>query len=115
MPFLQLQTTASLSDHQRDTLLAALSKIVSETIGKPEEYVMVSLTPAQMLMSGQDGETAFVDVRSIGGLEGGVCPKLAEKIGAVLRESLGVPPERIFLNFTEVAANRWGWKGSTIG
>jgi phenylpyruvate tautomerase len=115
MPLLKLETTAVLSDDKRKLLLAALSKIVAETIGKPEEYVMVTVSPAAMLMSGKPGEAAFVDVRSIGGLSGDVRRKLSQKICNLLNDSLAVPQNRIYLNFTDVAAGNWGWNGNTFG
>jgi hypothetical protein len=36
MPLLKLETTVALSDDQRQQMLAPLSKIVGETIGKSE-------------------------------------------------------------------------------
>ena len=68
-----------------------------------------------MMMSGKAGDAAFVDVRGIGSLGGETPRKLSQKIGAVLTESLGIPANRIYLNFTDVAASRWGWNGSTFG
>lgn len=115
MPLLKLETTAVLSDDQRQALLAALSKITAETIGKPEEYVMVSINPAAMSMSGKPGEAAFVDLRSIGGLGGDVRRKLSRGIGKLLKDSLAVPQNRVYLNFTDVAAGDWGWDGDTFG
>ena len=41
MPLLKLETTVVLSDDKRQALLASLSKTVAETIGKPQQYVMV--------------------------------------------------------------------------
>jgi phenylpyruvate tautomerase PptA (4-oxalocrotonate tautomerase family) len=114
MPLLKLETTVAIPDERRKGLLAALSKTVAETIGKPEQYVMVAAGQAEMLMSGSAGDAAFVDLRSIGGLTGDVNRRLSQKICALLRESLGVAPNRVFLNFTEVEARNWGWKGSTF-
>jgi phenylpyruvate tautomerase PptA (4-oxalocrotonate tautomerase family) len=115
MPLLKLETTAGLSDDKRKALLAALSRIVAETIGKPEDYVMVTVSQAAILMSGKPGEAAFVDLRSIGGLSNEVNRQLSQKLCRLLNESLGVPESRIYLNFTEVAASNWGWKGATFG
>jgi phenylpyruvate tautomerase PptA (4-oxalocrotonate tautomerase family) len=115
MPLLKLETTAGLSDDKRKALLASLSKIVAETIGKPEDYVMVTVSQAAILMSGKPGEAAFVDLRSIGGLSSEVNRQLSQKLCRLLHESLGVPESRIYLNFTEVAASNWGWKGATFG
>ena len=115
MPLLKLETTVALADDKKQALLASLSKIVAGTIGKPEQYVMVVISPAAILMSGKPGPAAFVDVRSIGGLGGNVNQQLAQKIGGLLKESLGVPPDRIYLNFTDVPAANWGWNGDTFG
>jgi phenylpyruvate tautomerase PptA (4-oxalocrotonate tautomerase family) len=115
MPLLKLETTVPLSDEKRKTLLASLSKIVGETIGKPEQYVMVAINPAAMLMSGKPGDAAFGDLRSIGGLSGDVNRLLAERVCKLLQESLGISPDRVYLNFTDVNAANWGWNGNTFG
>jgi phenylpyruvate tautomerase PptA (4-oxalocrotonate tautomerase family) len=115
MPLLKLETTVALADDKKKALLAALSKSVAGTIGKPEQYVMVTIAPAAILMSGKPGDAAFVDVRSIGGLNDGVNRQLAQKLGALLKESLGVSPDRIYLNFTDVPAGNWGWNNDTFG
>ncbi len=115
MPLLKLETTVVVTDDMRKALLPALSKILADTTGKPEDYVMVTVTPSAMLMSGKTGDAAFVDVRGIGGLNGDVNRRLSQKVCRLLQESLGVSPDRIYLNFTELAATNWGWKGNTFG
>jgi len=96
-------------------LLPALSKFVAETIGKPESYVMVTINPSSILMSGKSGDAAFVDVRSIGGLSADVNRQLSKKICTLLNESLEVAQDRIYLNFSDIKAANWGWNGSTFG
>lgn len=115
MPLLKLETTVVLSEDKRKALLASLSKTVAETIGKPEQYVMVAVGQAAMVMSGSPGEAAFVDIRSIGGLTNDVNRKLSQKVCKLLNHSLGVPEDRVYLNFTEVEASNWGWNGSIFG
>ena len=115
MPLLKLETTVVLSEDKRQALLASLSKTVAETIGKPQQYVMVASSQAAMEMSGNPDDAAFVDVRSIGGLTGDVNRKLSKKVCELLHESLGIQPNRIYLNFTDVQASHWGWNGNTFG
>ncbi len=115
MPLLKLETTAALAEGQRQQLLASLSKIVADAIGKPEQYVMVTISPADIQMSGKPGDAAFVDVRSIGGLSAEVNRRLSEKVCAVLAQSLRMPANRIYLNFTDVEGSNWGWNGNTFG
>ena len=115
MPLLKLETTVALTDERKKTLLAALSKAIAETIGKPEQYVMVTASQSAMLMSGKAGEAAFVDIRSIGGLNGETNRKLSQQICKLLKESLGIAPDRVYLNFSDVEAGNWGWNGSNFG
>jgi phenylpyruvate tautomerase PptA (4-oxalocrotonate tautomerase family) len=115
MPLLKLETTVALTEDKRQALLASLSKTVAETIGKPQQYVMVTASQAAIQMSGSPGDAAFVDVRSIGGLTGEVNRKLSQKVCKLLNDTLGVPQNRIYLSFTEVEAKHWGWNGSTFG
>jgi phenylpyruvate tautomerase len=115
MPLLKLETNVALSDEKKNLLLPALSKIVAATIGKPENYVMVTMNSCAILMSGNVGDAAFIDVRSIGGLSAGVNRQLSNKISTLLKESLGIVENRIFLNFSDIDAGNWGWNGSTLG
>lgn len=115
MPLLKLETTVPLPEEKGKPLLAALSKAVASATGKPEQYVMFTVTQSAMLMSGKVGDAAFVDVRGIGGLNGETNRKLSQQICKLLKDSLGIAPDRIYLNFTEVEAGNWGWNGSTFG
>ena len=115
MPLLRLETTVVLAEDKRKALLASLSSVVAGTVGKPEQYVMVMASQAAMLMSGNGGDAAFVDVRSIGGLTDGVNRKLSQKVCKLLGDSLGIPQNRIYLNFTNIEPSNWGWNGSTFG
>ena len=115
MPLLKVETAVVLSDEKRKALLAALSKAVAGTIGKPEQYVMVAIGSGAILMSGEPGDAAFVDIRSIGGLTADVNRKLSQQVCKLLNDSLGIPPDRVYLNFTDVEAGNWGFNGSTFG
>jgi phenylpyruvate tautomerase len=115
MPLLKVETSVAISEEKRKALLASLSKAVAGTIGKPEQYVMVTVGQAAMLMSGNPGDAAFVDIRSIGGLTSDVNRKLSQQVCKLLSDSLGIASDRVYLNFTDVEAGNWGWSGSTFG
>ena len=115
MPLLKLQTSVSLTDEQRQTLLTSLSQTVAQIIGKPEQYVMVTVESVPMMMSGQGDDAAFVEVRSIGGIGGAVNRRLSEGLCEQLNTALGIAPARIYLNFMDVPASDWGYNGSTFG
>ena len=115
MPLLKLQTTVAIPADKRKGLMSSLSKAVAATIGKPEQYVMVTVDQGSIIISGSEGDAAFVDIRSIGGLTGEVNRKLSQQVSKLLGDSLGIAPERVFLNFTDVPASHWGWKNATLG
>ena len=115
MPLLKLKTTVALADDKRQALLASLSKTLAQVTGKPEQYVMITASQVAMQMAGKPGDAAFVDVRGIGGLSGEVNRRLSQQLCRLLNETLGVPPNRIYLNFTEFEAGNWGWQGNTFG
>lgn len=115
MPLLTLQTSARLSNQQRYDLLAPLSQIVSECLGKPERFVMIAVQEQAMMMAGDESPCAHADIRSIGGLNGAVNRKLSERLCGLLQERLGIPPDRVYLGFTNVSAENWGWNEGTFG
>ena len=115
MPMLKLQTSVPLSKEQRNTLLPTLSKLVAENIGKPEQYVMVTVETASILMAGKAGPAALAEVRSIGGLNGRVNSQLSQKLCTLLEQTLDIPAGRVYINFANIAADHWGWNGNTFG
>jgi phenylpyruvate tautomerase len=115
MPLLKIETNAAVPDEKLQTLVPALSRLVAETIGKPESYVMVSLSSAAMLMAGRRDAAAFADLRSIGGLDDDVNRRLSQKICGLLGQTLGIPADRIYLNFADVPPGNWGWNSETFG
>jgi len=115
MPLLKLETTVPLPEEKTKPLLTALSKAVAAVIGKPEQYVLITANRSDMVMSGKAGDAAFVDIRSIGGLNGNTNRKLSQQICKLLEDSLGIASDRVYLNFTDIEAGNWGWNGSTFG
>jgi phenylpyruvate tautomerase PptA (4-oxalocrotonate tautomerase family) len=115
MPLLKLETNVPIAEDKKKTLLDSLSKTVAGTIGKPEQYVMVTINQASIIISGKPGDAAFVELRSIGGLSGNVNRKLSQQLCKLLSDSLGISPERVYLNFADVEAGDWGWNASTFG
>jgi phenylpyruvate tautomerase PptA (4-oxalocrotonate tautomerase family) len=115
MPLIRLETTARLDELEQRSLCAKLSRIAAEVIGKPEQYVQAVVADGvAMLHGGTEGPAAFVDVRSIGGLDAKVNRTLAARICGLLG-AIGIPGERVYLNFTDVSASSWGHDGATFG
>ena len=115
MPLLKLQINVSVAQAKHAELLTGMSKLVAHAIGKPEQYVMVTVEEGPILMSGKDGPAAFADVRCIGGLDGKVNREISQNICVLLNKTLGISANRVYVNFTDIAPANWGWNGSTFG
>ena len=113
MPLLNLKVSKDVE--KKDELLKELSKIVAECIGKPESYVMVFLEKANFCMASEIGDSAFCDVKSIGGLSASVNKEISKKVCELLQERLNIETNRVYLNFTNIKASEWGYNGSTFG
>ena len=115
MPLLKLSVSTKMDEDQKAALLDALSKLVAEGLGKPENYVMVAIDEAAISMAGEAGPAAFVDLRSIGALDAKINKAFSKKLCGLLEEQCGIPPSRVYINFTDMDASYWGWNGSTFG
>lgn len=115
MPLIKIETSVKLSDEKKTELVSKLSTIVSQATGKPEQYVMAAITEAQISMAGEIGPAAFIDVRSIGSINGQVNERISKKVKTLLEKDVNISGNRIYINFTDIPAGNWGWDGSTFG
>ncbi len=114
MPLLRIETNVSLDTANAGALAARASRAVAGELGKPERYVMVTVRPGTpMLMAGTAEPAAFLDLRSIG-LPDGRTEALSGALCQVIEGEIGVPPDRVYINFADVPRAHWGWNGGTF-
>jgi phenylpyruvate tautomerase PptA (4-oxalocrotonate tautomerase family) len=114
MPLIKLDIS-NVSDEQCSHLLPALSKMLAEITGKPEKYVMVTVSNMSPMMAGKPGPAAFADIRGIGGFTPAVNKKLSHALCTLLKEILQIPPDRVYMTFTDIPAANWGFNSGTFG
>jgi len=113
MPYLRIQTNVEPAPAGVPGLLAAFSKQTAAALGKSESYVMVALDAGvPMLFGGGYAPLAYVELKSIGLPER--MEPLARMLCDLIGERLGVPAERVYIEFTDTPAERWGWNGGTF-
>ena len=101
MPLIKTIVSGECGKDKKESLALALSKICAEGIGKPESYVASLVEDdAAFAFGGGKADAALVEVRSIGGLNGAVNAALSKSICDKLTEELGIPGDRIYINFT---------------
>lgn len=114
MPYLRIQTNLPLNEKAERTMLKQASLLVATELGKPEEYVMVALQPdTPMAFAGSDDPAAFIELKGIG-LPAAKSKRLSQVLSSLVNEHLGIPIDRVFLNFADVPSNLWGWNGDTF-
>ncbi len=113
MPLLSIETNTALPANS-GRLTAELSAAVAEWLGKPEGYVMVRLqhNPA-MRFAGTTDPLAYCELKSIG-LPESRTGDLSRDLCAQLQQLLSIPPERVYIEFSDAPRRFWGWNGATF-
>ena len=115
MPYLKLSTNVSINPEQSPKLLAEFSQLLAKETGKPERYVMVEVAGDKaMLFGGNNEPLAYVECKSIG-LSTVQAKALSASISDLLSGQLAVASDRIYIEFSNCAAEFWGWNGGTFG
>lgn len=115
MPLLKI-TTSTDPTPANDKLLANLSKLVAERLGKPESYVMTAIEhPARMTFGGTTDPTCYVEVKNIGRFSPEKTQSLSAELCERLSAGLGVQKNRIYIEFTDAQGYLWGHDGDTFG
>ena len=115
MPYLNIQTNRKLSSEQEAVILRKSSALVATILGKPEEYVMVSLKDeVPMLFAGSDAPLAYLELKSIG-LQAEKTKDFAKEFCEFVSTELDIPGERVYVKFNDAQRSMWGWNGDTFG
>ena len=116
MPLIQVFTSAAApAPDKRQALLSQLSRAAAERFGKPERWVMTCLVPdLGMTFGGTPAPAALAVVRNIGKMTPADTEALSRDICGKLTGALGVPADRIYIDFADAADYLWGWNGGTF-
>ncbi|CAI9084536.1 phenylpyruvate tautomerase [Candidatus Methylacidiphilum fumarolicum] len=115
MPYLSIETNVALTEAQQKDLVESASRFIVEKLKKPQSYTMISYSGAKrFLFSGNEEPAAFVELRAIN-LPINNCGELSSEICALIEKHCRIKPDRIFINFSNVPANLWGYNKTTFG
>lgn len=115
MPTLKIQTNVALADHDRSVVASKASKLMSQVLGKSEDYVMVAVEDAvTLLFAGSNDPAAYFELHSIG-LSGEQAKQCVVELCGLAGASLGVAAGRVYVNCRDADRTMWGWNGDTFG
>ncbi|MFC0876098.1 phenylpyruvate tautomerase MIF-related protein [Saccharicrinis sp. FJH2] len=113
MPYFKVNTnTKELPD--RNTFLKDSSAFISGLLHKSEKYVMVELnTDSSMIFGSETTGLAYIELKSIG-LPADQTKVFSEKICDFITKHFNIEKSRIYIEFSDVERNKWGWNGTTF-
>jgi hypothetical protein len=113
MPLISLRTNLAIPD--KTELCLQLSATAAELLGKSEKYVMTLVQDQQaMTFAGDKEPTALIEVKSLG-LPEDLTTSMSEKLCSKVTALLGVPGDRIYIEYSNPARHLWGWNSQTFG
>jgi phenylpyruvate tautomerase PptA (4-oxalocrotonate tautomerase family) len=117
MPLIKVQSSISAPERDKvEALLKTLSASLASHLGKPESYVMTAFEPdVAMTFAGTTDPTCFVEIKSVGSMNGSQTKAMSQDFCETIQQTLGVAPNRTYIEFVDAKGAMWGWNGSTFG
>ena len=115
MPLIKLQMSASFSDAVKNDLACELSKICADILNKPESVVAsIVEDDAIIAFGGKLQSSAYLEVKSIGGLNNDVNTRMTKDICECIEKFTKIPGSRVYINYSDVPRDSWGWDSKTF-
>ncbi len=112
MPLIQINISCK-SVLDSDSLQKEISKMVADLTRKPESYVMTMIqSDTNMTFAGSDEPCCFIKLKSIGSLSPS---SMSKSLCELISSKTNIKSNRIYIEFVDVKASNWGFKGSTFG
>jgi phenylpyruvate tautomerase len=117
MPLLNLFSSAQpLGEAALSQMLRSFSKLLATELGKPERYVMVGFAPRMEMSFGGSREPAcYAELKNVGTLSDEKVEQLSALLCDGIAKALGLPRDRIYIEFTNADGALWGFDGGTFG
>ncbi|HAZ48568.1 MAG TPA: hypothetical protein DCZ55_29980 [Cyanobacteria bacterium UBA11371] len=117
MPLIKVQASVSAPEKSAvEQLLQSLSSALAKHTGKPEAYVMTAFEPdVAMTFAGTTDPVCYIEVKSVGSMSSSQTKSMSQDFCQKINEALGVPTNRIYIEFNDAKGSMWGWNGSTFG
>ncbi|MFZ1029604.1 MAG: phenylpyruvate tautomerase MIF-related protein [Limnoraphis robusta] len=116
MPLIKVQTSVPTPEKSDvETLLKSLSAALAEHLKKPESYVMTAFEPnVPMTFGGTTDPVCYMEIKSIG-LPASQTKTMSSDFCQKINKALGIPLNRIYIEFADAPGTMWGWNGTTFG
>ena len=113
MPLALIYIGTKVADDVKGEIAKEAMKILSEVIGKPIIYCSSQVTESVGGFASNVEPSAFVDIRSVGGLQGKQ-KELSDRFCALITTKTSIKGDKVYLNFTELTGGNWGFNHKTF-
>jgi phenylpyruvate tautomerase len=114
MPYFKIETNKSMEKSYAEDFAREASFFACRLLGKPEKYMMISVNhSASMMFGGSVEPTAYVQLKSIS-LSPEKCAAYSKSICEFMQSSLGISPDRIYVDFKNIDGSMFGWNKGTF-
>ncbi|MGL5080721.1 MAG: phenylpyruvate tautomerase MIF-related protein [Microcoleaceae cyanobacterium] len=116
MPLIKVQTSVPTPGKPEvESLLKTLSASLAQQLEKPESYVMTIFEPdVPMTFAGTTDPVCYLEIKSIG-LPTEKTKAMSQEFCQQIHRALGVPVNRIYIEFASASGALWGWNSTTFG
>ena len=114
MPYIEMKTTARLTDETCEHLKAAFGEAIALFPGKSERWLMVDLKGDEQIWLGGDNaeDSAILSVDLYGGADADAANKMTAAICEILSRELAIRPDRVYIKYSGFSL--WGWNGANF-
>ncbi len=114
MPFIEVKTSAHLTEDKKIALKSGLGEIITLIPGKTESVLMVGLLGDYDLYFGGDevDKGAYVEVKMFKTTTRELKSAVNDGICDLLKRSLAISPDNVYITFFEQP--EWGFRGRLI-
>ncbi|BBD58986.1 macrophage migration inhibitory factor family protein [Nostoc sp. HK-01] len=117
MPLIKVQTSVSApAKPEVETMLKSLSGKLAKHLGKPESYVMTAFeADIPMTFGGTTDPVCYIEIKSIGMMKPNQTEAMSQDFCRQINQALGIPQNRIYIEFADATGAMWGWNSTTFG
>lgn len=114
MPFIHTRVNRPINQETEKAFSRQLGEAISLLPGKSESWLMLQFEDnCHLYFKGDCAKPlAFVNVKLFGASDEASYEKLTAEITRILKESLAIAPEHIYVQYDEI--DHWGWNGANF-
>lgn len=116
MPLIKVKSSVTAPDKSKvESLLTSLSAKLAKHLSKPESYVMTAFeADIPMTFGGTLDPVCYVEIKNIGTMKPEQTKAMSSDFCQQIESELGVPANRIYIEFADAQRHLWGWNKSTF-